>query len=111
MTVTDAIKYSTRKRGLSWFKNKLKSNIGICNIALNGLNVDLDNLYIGHRVEDSGFVIGYLLDNGNILDIGLIATWWCNGVRQLETMDLEVCKKYMSKQSYQPFFSREAVAL
>lgn len=100
MTSSEAIGLSRRVESLEWFASVVERNL--VNKTLLNSNIPVDRLYIGYRREDNGYVIGYLSGNSSILDVNLLAYWWCTRVRELCKKDLEMLSYNAIPESFQP---------
>lgn len=75
-----------------------------CNITkeyFTHTGIDSKKLYIGYRPEDSGWVIGYR-SGSSIVDIELLAYWWCVGIKELSETDFPKLLEGSNGSTFQP---------
>lgn len=104
MTTKEAYRYTFKDEYLNWFAVKLASNRH--SPILREQGIPLDELYIGYRMEDNGFVIGYKISDSSILDVNLLATWWCGKIRPITIKDLELLSRLNLCESFQPISNK-----
>lgn len=104
MLVERAIELCETDSDLWYLATKLRSNLSDEDIKSKGINPN--ELYIGHRTEDSGWVIGYRDGSTSILDIGLLALWWCVGISPLSEEDFPKLKECKDGSTFQPISSK-----
>ena len=105
MTTKEAYRYAFKDEYLDWFATSLASNRH--NPVLKEQGIPLNELYIGYRMEDNGFVIGYKMSDSSILDVYLLATWWCSKIRPITVEDLELLSRLNLSESFQPISNKK----
>lgn len=70
---------------LDWVKEMLISNLSKSCDKI----VSLEDVYVGQRYADRGWVLGYRTESGGILDIGMLADWYCDSFREVELEDIK----------------------
>lgn len=88
MLVERALELCNSNPKLSHISSMLESNLDNEDILSKGINPK--ELYIGYRTEDNGWVIGYKDGSSSVVDVGLLACWWCVCITPLN--EEEFCK-------------------
>lgn len=104
MLAERAIELCETDPDLWYLATKLRLNFSDECIESKGINPN--ELYIGRRTEDSGWVIGYRDGSNSILDIGLIALWWCACISPLSEEDFTKLKECKEGSTFQPISSK-----
>lgn len=101
MDTNDLLELIKDEERFLWLSTNIKEN---CDTRLG--DIDTSKIFVGKRVEDGGYVVGYRNGDGSILDIGLVAFWWCFGIRPFTKDDLFILDKLKPLSSFEWIHSR-----
>lgn len=95
------------KGELDWLKSKLQSNLSYSNDRI----LSLEDIYVGTRDTDLGWVLGYQTVSGGILDIGMLADWYCRDIREVKLQDIKHIRDLDNGNTFDPINKDTAKAI
>ena len=67
-----------------------------------------DDVYVGIRDTDLGWVFGYRTTSGGILDVGMLADWYCRVIRDVRLQDIKHIRDLGNGDTFDPLNKKSA---
>lgn len=87
-----------RDGSLDWLRSMVEANSGKTHEKVRSFNM----LFAGKRDIDGGLVIGYLTESGGLLDVEMLADWYCCEKRDVLLSDIVQLRELGIEHSYEP---------